>query len=476
MEKGRILDEFVVVTKMHRRPLAHYGAMESARHERLASEEAHRERKAEPASAGSIYDEATNRRSGTFLPETIWILLLIVAPHRSMRLRHGVLALVLCAILLGACAGEPRTPFTEADQMAAVPIGTRSIRFWADAPVSVFHDAARRAVAQKERPFVYLALSGGGGSGAYGAGVLNGWTESGTRPEFSVVSGVSTGALIAPFAFLGPTYDETLRQMYTSGEAENLIQHPDPLGAIFGAGLFGPGRLRRLVERYIDDDLLNAIAREDQKGRRLLVVTTDLDAQRAVIWDMGAIAARRGPKAFKLFREVLAASASVPVVFAPQLIDIEANDRSFQEMHVDGTVSAPIFTLPDALLFGGKAIISHGARPDLYVIVNARIDAGFEVVPNQAEAIAARTFTTMNRVGTQAVLAQTYNVASREGLSFHLSYVGTDVPDSGGTGFETDAMRRLYDYGYKKARSGSFWETKLPQIEVAKEAAKTAER
>lgn len=393
-----------------------------------------------------------------------------------MRLRHGVLALALCMVLLGACASAPRTPFTEADQMAAVPIGRRSIRFWADAPVSVFHDAARRAGVQMGRPFIYLALSGGGGSGAYGAGILNGWTESGMRPEFSVVSGVSTGALIAPFAFLGPTYDGTLRQMYTSGEAENLIRHPDPLGAIFGAGLFGPGRLRRLVERYIDDDLLNAVAREDQKGRRLLVVTTDLDAQRAVIWDMGAIAARGGPKAFKLFREVLAASASVPVVFAPQLIDIEANDRIFQEMHVDGTVSAPIFTLPDALLFGGKTIVSRDARPDLYVIVNARIDAGFEVVPNQAEAIAARTFTTMNRVGTQAVLSQTYNVASREGLSFHLSYVGKDVPDTGGTGFETDAMRQLYDYGYEKARSGSFWETKPPQIEAAKEAAKSAKR
>ena len=108
----------------------------------------------------------------------------------------------------------------------------------------------------------------------------------------------------------------------------------------------------------------------------------------------------------------------------------------------------------------------------MYVIVNARIDAGFEVVPNQIEAIAARSFTTMNRVGTQAVLAQTYNVASREGFSFHLSYVGRDFPDSGGTGFETDAMRRLYDYGYEKARSGPFWETKLPQIEAAKECSK----
>jgi predicted acylesterase/phospholipase RssA len=188
-----------------------------------------------------------------------------------MRLTHIVFAPALCAVLLGACASEPRAPFTEAEQMAAVPIGMHSVRYWADAPASAFQ-GARHAVVQPGRPFIYLALSGGGGSGAYGAGILNGWTQSSARPEFTMVSGVSTGALIAPFAFLGPAYDETLRQMFTSGEAESLIGHPDPFGVIFGAGLFGRGRLRRLVERYIDDDLLDAIAREDRKGRRLVVV------------------------------------------------------------------------------------------------------------------------------------------------------------------------------------------------------------
>jgi hypothetical protein len=161
------------------------------------------------------------------------------------------------------------------------------------------------------------------------------------------------------------------------------------------------------------------------------------------------------------------------VVFAPQLIDVEANDRVFQEMHADGTLSAPVYTLPDAVLFGGKPI-RRAARPALYVIVNARIDPGFAVVPDQVEAIAAQSLSTLNRVGTKAVLAQTYDVATREGLSFHLSYIGRDHPDSGGTGFETDAMRQLYDYGYEKARSGAFWVTDLSQIEAAKDAAKAA--
>jgi hypothetical protein len=385
-------------------------------------------------------------------------------------LGHALRGLALSAALLSACASDPRTPFAESDEMSAVAIGAPKIRYWADATARTVQGVARPAIVQKGRPFVYLALSGGGGSGAFGAGVLNGWSESGARPQFTIVSGVSTGALIAPFAFLGPDYDDRLRQIYTNGEAQRLIGQPDPLRALFGPGVFEPGRLRRLVERYLDDDLIRAIAREDQKGRRLLVVTTNLDAQRAVVWDMGAIATSGEAKAFDLFREVLAASASVPVVFAPQLIDVEADNKIFQEMHADGTLSAPVYTLPDAVLFGGKPIL-RARRPALYVIVNGRIDPGFAVVPDQVQAIATQSFSTLNRVGIKAVLAQTYDVAHREGLSFHLSYIGKDHPESGGTGFETDAMRQLYDYGHEKARSGAFWVTELSQIEAAKDAA-----
>ena len=385
-------------------------------------------------------------------------------------------ALALCPLLLGACANGPRTAFTAADEAAAVPLGPRTIRFWADLPGSLFQKAARTAVTKEGQPFSYLALSGGGGGGAYGAGVLNGWTESGSRPEFTVVSGVSTGALIAPFAFLGPAYDARLRKVYTDGEAKSLISDPNPIAAIFGGGLFGSERLREFVERDIDDDMLAAIASEDAKGRRLLVVTTNLDVQRAVIWDIGAIAANGGAKAYKLCRDVLAASASIPVVFAPQLIDVDANGHSFKEMHVDGSVSTPVFTLPDMFLFGGKTIATGRAQPQLYVIVNQRIGPDFEVVPDQTLKIAERSIGTMTRVGTQAALAQTYKFARGKSMGFHLSYIGEDAPKTPGSDFETETMRSLYAYGHEKARAGSFWETKVPQIETAKEAAKTAER
>jgi predicted acylesterase/phospholipase RssA len=396
-----------------------------------------------------------------------------------MRILNAAAALSIIGLVIVGCANEPRIAFTEADQEAAVPAGMpANIRYWLDEPASVFQNSPSRAVVQKGRPFAYLVLSGGGGSGAYGAGILNGWTESGMRPEFTVVSGVSTGALIAPFAFLGPSYDAALKQAYTSGEAEDLLRNPNLIGVLFGSGLYGSERLRRLVERYLDDNLLQAIARENQKGRRLFVVTTDLDAQRAIFWDMGAIAASGAPNAFKLFRDVLAASASIPVVFSPQLIDVEVKERQFrfQEMHVDGAVSTPFYTLPDAFVFGGKSIVVRAAQRDVYVIVNDRVEPTFKVVPQQTEAIARSSLATINRADTQAVLAQTYNTARRLHFSFNLTYVGKDMPESGDTGFETEYMLHLYRYGYDKARSGLFWETKPPQFEAKKEAARTAER
>ena len=394
----------------------------------------------------------------------------------AMSVMRLIPALALCQLLLGACAMGPRTDFTATDQAAAVPLGARTIRFWADSPGSLFQKAARTAVAKKGQPFIYLALSGGGGGGAYGAGVLNGWTDSGNRPDFTVVSGVSTGALIAPFAFLGPAYDARLKKIYTDGEAKSLFSDPNPLGAIFGGGLFGSERLRQSVERDIDDDMLAAIASEDAKGRRLLVVTTNLDAQRAVIWDIGAIAASGGPKAYKLCRDVLAASASIPVVFAPQLIDVDANGHSFKEMHVDGGVGTPVFTLPDMFLFGGKSIATGRAQPQFYVIVNQRIDPNFEVVPNETLKIAERSIETMTRFETKAALAQTYKFALDKNMGFHMSYIGDDAPKMRGPDFETETMRDLYAYGLENARSPSFWQTKLPQIEAAKDAAKAAER
>ena len=291
--------------------------------------------------------------------------------------------------------------------------------------------------------------------------MLNGWTELGTRREFAIVSGVSTGALIAPFAFLGPSYDDLLRQLYTSGVAASLLNAPRLQSVLFGSGVFGNQPLRKLVAQYVDGPMLARIAAEYARGRCLAVVTTDLDAQRAVVWDMGRIASYGSPAALELFRDVLTASASVPVVFPPVLIDVVANGRTIQEMHVDGAVTWPVFTLPAAFL------LSH-ARPerrlslDVYILINNEIDPDFRVVPDRNVDIAGRAVSTMIKDQTRSVIFRTYEFAQENGLRFNLSYIdATGLPD-GGPGFDTAYMRRLYDYGYQKARSGRSWQTEPP--------------
>jgi predicted acylesterase/phospholipase RssA len=299
-------------------------------------------------------------------------------------------------------------------------------------------------------------LSGGGADGAYGASVLNGWTAAGTRPEFSAVSGVSTGALIAPFAFLGPAYDATLRDVYTSGIAESLLNTPSIMHALFGSGLFGNTHLRELVAGYVGQDMLAAIAAEHAKGRRLLIVTTNLDTQRTVIWDMGRIAAIGSPQALDLFRDVLAASASLPVVFPPMLIDAEANGHRFQEMHVDGGVTAPVLTLPEAFLLRNGAF-ARGLRMNIYVLVNDKVERDFQLVPNSTIGIAARASGSVIKTQIRSVLYETYDFARRNNFGFNLTYIAKDLPSPGSSGFETGYMRSLYQYGYDRAKTGDFW-------------------
>jgi predicted acylesterase/phospholipase RssA len=354
--------------------------------------------------------------------------------------------------ILAGCSSIPRTAYTASDAASSTVLDLSDLRSYADEPASAF----KPHVTLRVGPLSYLALSGGGADGAYGAGVLNGWTAAGTRPQFSVVSGVSTGALIAPFAFLGPAYDATLRDVYTSGIAESLLNTPSLVHALFGSGLFGNTHLRELVARYVDQDMLAAIAAEHAKGRSLLVVTTNLDTQRTVIWDMGRIAAIGSPQALNLFRDVLAASASIPVVFPPMLIDAEANGHRFQEMHVDGGVTAPVLTLPEAFLLRNGAI-TQGPRLNIYILVNDKVERDFQLVPNSTIEIAARASASVMKTQIRSVLFETYESARRNNFGFNLTCIARDFPSPGSSGFETGYMRALYQYGFDKAKSGHLW-------------------
>ena len=384
---------------------------------------------------GSILSDSRIRRTGSRL------------------LRSAVL---LCSLALAACTSLPRTPYSAADASGSRVLDIDGLRRYTDEPVTKFRFEKDDLSSTK----TYLALSGGGADGAYGVGVLNGWTAAGTRPTFSVVSGVSTGGLIAPFAFLGSQYDDTLREVYTSGIASSLLDDPSIIRVLFGSGLFGNKRLHELVARYVGPEILAAVARENARGRKLLVVTTDLDTQRTVVWDMGKIAAIGSPEALRLFRDVMAASASIPLVFPPILIEAEGHGRRFEEMHVDGGVTAPVLTLPDALLFQGR--LPGNSRMNIYILVNKKLERTFELVSNSTIDVASRSLSSITQSQTRSVIFSTYDFAKRNRWGFHLSYIERDYPAAPSEGFDTAYMRALYRYGYEKAASGRAWTSTLP--------------
>jgi predicted acylesterase/phospholipase RssA len=362
-------------------------------------------------------------------------------------------AFIPLALLITGCSSLPRASYTASDAASSTVLNVSELRRYADEPASSF---VKEKISIPPGPLNYLALSGGGADGAYGAGVLNGLSAAGARPEFSVVSGVSTGALIAPFAFLGSAYDATLRDVYTSGIAESLLSTPSIVRAVFGSGLFVNTHLRELVAHYVDEGMLEAIAAESAKGRKLYVITTNLDTQRTVIWDMGRIAALRSSQALSLFRDILAASASIPVVFPPMLIEAEANGRQVQEMHADGGVMAPVMTLPDVFL-RRDGMLAKGLHMNFFVLINNKVEPDFQLVPNSTIDIAARASASATKMQTRSVVYDTYEVARRNNFGYNLTYIDKDFPSTGLFGFETSYMRSLYQYGYDKAKAGNVW-------------------
>lgn len=383
--------------------------------------------------------------------------------------RMPLAAAVAGALALAACSFIPRESFTVADQSAAKVEGIPNLRFWLDGSRAELNEFLRGSpvASSNNGDFEVLAISGGAYDGAYGAGVINGWTSTGTRPKFAIVTGVSAGALIAPLAFLGPAYDAAMGEAFSGGVAQVL----GDLGGIFA--LLGSSDLRRqslidLVDKFVDARLLASIAAEHARGRRLYVVTTNLDAQRGVVWDMGAIAASRLPGSRELFRNVLVASASIPGVFGPTFIDVVANGRHFREMHVDGGATTQVFILPDIAFESSSGIRPKIMPSHVWVVINNHLTPQFEVVEAGLLPTVSRSFSTLIKNDAKDTLFATSAFIGRE--RFNLTFIddgfnrwlasnyGPDVKP----GFNTPYMQALYRYGYEKARSGRLWTHDVP--------------
>ena len=303
--------------------------------------------------------------------------------------------------------------------------------------------------------FNILALSGGAAGGSYGAGVLVGLSKAGRRPDFAIVTGVSTGALIAPMAFLGSAWDERLTDAYVGGHATELLSLRR-LGPALGPSIFKGESLAALVETFVDQEMVEAIALEHAKGRRLLIATTNLDSQRAVVWDMGEIATRGGEAALKLFRTLLVASSSVPGIFPPKLIDVEVDGQVYQEMHVDGGVAAPLFLMPDALLHW-RNLGPRFRRGRVHVIVNTVLEPSSQSTPPGVASIMSRSFDTMLRFSYRQALSLTAGFCSRHNLPLSVASIPNSFEGMNLLKFDTDLMRRIHDAGVAQALDGTVW-------------------
>ena len=356
--------------------------------------------------------------------------------------------------------------------LKAVIPGIPDARFWGDEwptfaaerfETFTVADFQREFDAVYDRPHNYLAISGGGANGAFGAGLLVGWTATGERPEFSMVTGVSTGALTAPFAFLGPDYDAEMKEVYTSTTTHDIATKRNVLDAAFGDSMTDTAPLKKLIAKYIDAEMINAIAREHKRGRRLFVGTVNLDAARSVIWNIGAIAASDYPQKTELIRELLRASAAIPVAFPPVFISVEAEGKQYDEMHVDGGTGSQVFVYPAAAdwrLITEKLKVK--GKPQVYVIRNSFLDPDYQGMKRNVLPIASRTIDSLIRTQGVGDLYQIYALCRRDGNDFNLAYIPSDFTEEPTEGFDPVYMKKLFARGYQMALQGYPWDKAPP--------------
>jgi predicted patatin/cPLA2 family phospholipase len=391
--------------------------------------------------------------------------------HLARTHAPGWAAAAILALTAGCASTPERAPLPPEYTLTAAIPGVPEARFWGDEwptyseqRLNSFTDAdfQREFSGVYKKPHNYLAISGGGANGAFGAGLLLGWTDRGDRPEFSMVTGVSTGALTAPFAFLGPDYDDELKTVYTTTTTSDIVKKRNFIEAALGDSVADTTPLRDLIASYIDDDMIAAIAREHRKGRRLFIGTVNLDAGRSVIWNLGAIANSDYPEKAELIREVLRASAAIPVAFPPVIITVEADGQQFDELHVDGGTGSQVFVYPaEADWREITQKLKAQGTPQVYVIRNAFLDPDYRGIKRNVLPIASRTIDSLIRTQGIGDLYQIFTLCKRDGNEFNLAYIPPEFTEEPAEGFDPVYMGKLFELGYEMAIGGYPWQ-KVP--------------
>jgi Patatin-like phospholipase len=385
--------------------------------------------------------------------------------------------------LTAGCATiAPRNVLPQANASQIELEGFHNIRFWGDASARDIQaimmadgpkTETRLSFGVERHPPVLnlLAISGGAEDGTFGAGLLVGWDDAGTRPVFDLITGVSSGALIAPFVFLGREHDNQLREIFTKYGRKDIFTYNVP-GLLKGSALADDAPLARLIENYVDDAFIQEIAKERTKGRILLIGTTNLDTQRPVMWDMGRIAMSNNRDAMVLFRKILLASATLPGVFPPVRIQVRVGGQNYDELHVDGGVTRQVFIAPSIFSFVSRdqKLGRPATKPRLYVIRNGKIDPEWQSVNENVLSITQRSISTLIKNQGIGDLYRIYSVTRRDGIDFNLASIPPDFGDTSDEPFDQKYMIALFDRGYDLASHNYSWVKAPPGMELVTQA------
>ncbi len=401
-------------------------------------------------------------------------VILFKTSHLSRVFSYSLI-LIFLSLLMGlvSCVSHTRSGLPKKYSDRAEIKGMPGVRDWGDSYSDLFQEDLILSIKQylKTIPEGYkpeddtlnvLALSGGGSNGAFAIGILRAWDDLGTRPTFELVTGISTGSLIAPFAFLGGKYDKIISDIYTSMSTDDIAKKNSILTILRGSiSVTDNSPLATLLAKNVDEEMLKAIAEEHSKGRRLFIGTTNLDAHTLVIWNMGAIASSGHPDALQLFHQVMLASTSIPVVFPPQFIEVEANGTTYDEMHVDGGVTTEVFYygyMLDIKAAYKQLGIKKAPQIKIYLLRSNQVVPTYEIVKPKLTEIAGNSLSQLTSTQGVGDLYRIYLITQRDGVDYNLADIPSEFVPNPKEPFDPDEMTRLYDLGYNMAKSGYPWQ------------------
>lgn len=370
------------------------------------------------------------------------------ASGASTALRRRLVLLGLSGTALAACAGDLLNMHAQYFGTQTDPL--EGLRFDARSSSDLW-ERHLHAPSMSSAPNI-LALSGGGEDGAFGAGLLVGWSTTHKRPDSDLVTGISTGALIAPFAFLGSTHDGALRQIFTQYGADDLIRSRG-MPSIFGDAIYNTAPLAHLLARYTPAEVIDAVAAKHDTGARLLIMTSNLDTSQAVVWNMGLIA-KSGQ--YHLFREVMRASAALPGLFPPVDLEYVIDGQTFQESHVDGGLNMQVLAVPPARV-DDESQRSRGGH--LYMLINNTLRPAPQHVPRTVIGISQHALTLMIRSSAAATVDAAHYFTQQAGLELSVASIAADadIDFDPSERFSQAYMQSVFAHGFERATQNRAW-------------------